>query len=45
MLADLRICKSDEVRVGRHGPTDQLAPADQPSLSQVLAEIEGWPGQ
>lgn len=27
------------------GPTDRLAPADQPSLSQVLAEIEGWLGQ
>ena len=24
------------------GPKDRLAPADQPSLSQVLAEIEGW---
>lgn len=24
------------------GPTDRLAPADQPSLSQVLSEIEGW---
>ncbi|MEW6668213.1 MAG: DUF6516 family protein [Thermodesulfobacteriota bacterium] len=24
------------------GPSDHLAPADQPSLSQVLAEIEGW---
>ena len=24
------------------GPTDRLAPADQPSLSQVLAEVEGW---
>lgn len=24
------------------GPTDRLAPADQPSLSQVLDEIEGW---
>lgn len=22
------------------GPTDRLAPADQPSLSQVLAEVE-----
>lgn len=27
------------------GPADRLAPADQPSLSQVLAEIEGWLGQ
>ena len=26
------------------GPSDRLAPADQPSLSQVLAEIEGWLG-
>lgn len=26
----------------RHiGPTDRLAPADPPSLSQVLSEIEG----
>jgi hypothetical protein len=24
------------------GPTDRLAPADQPTLSQVLSEIEGW---
>jgi hypothetical protein len=24
------------------GPTDRLAPAEQPSLSQVLAEIEDW---
>jgi hypothetical protein len=24
------------------GPTDRLAPADQPSLSQILAEVEGW---
>ena len=24
------------------GPQDRLAPADQPSLSQVLAEIEDW---
>ncbi len=24
------------------GPTDRLAPTDQPTLSQVLAEIEGW---
>lgn len=24
------------------GPADHLAPADQPSLSQVLAEIENW---
>jgi hypothetical protein len=24
------------------GPTGRLAPADQPSLSQVLAEVEGW---
>jgi hypothetical protein len=27
------------------GPADQLTPADQPSLSQVLAEIEDWLGQ
>ena len=27
------------------GPSDRLAPADQPSLSQVLAEIEGWLGR
>ena len=27
------------------GPKDHLAPADQPSLSQILAEIEGWLGQ
>ncbi len=26
------------------GPQDRLAPADQPSLSQVLAEIEEWLG-
>ena len=24
------------------GPTDRLAPSDKPTLSQVLAEIEGW---
>ena len=24
------------------GPEDRLAPADQPSLSQVLAEVETW---
>jgi len=24
------------------GPQDRLAPADQPSLSQVLAEVETW---
>lgn len=24
------------------GSADRLAPADQPSLKQVLAEIEGW---
>jgi len=24
------------------GPTDRPAPADQPSLSQILAEIEAW---
>jgi hypothetical protein len=24
------------------GPTDRVAPADQPSLSHVLSEIEGW---
>jgi hypothetical protein len=24
------------------GPSDRLAPADQPSLNQVLAEIEEW---
>jgi len=27
------------------GPADRLTPADQPSLSQVLAEIEDWLGQ
>lgn len=27
------------------GPTDRLTPADQPSLSQVLAEVESWLGQ
>ena len=27
------------------GPSDRLAPADQPSLSQVLAEIGGWLGK
>jgi len=27
------------------GPADRLAPADQPSLSQVLAEVEIWLGQ
>jgi hypothetical protein len=27
------------------GPSDRLAPADQPSLSQVLAEIDGWLGK
>jgi hypothetical protein len=26
------------------GPADRLAPADQPSLSQVLAEVETWLG-
>ena len=26
------------------GPTDRLAPAEPPNLSQVLAEIEGWLG-
>ncbi len=26
------------------GATDRLAPADPPSLSQVLAESEGWLG-
>jgi Family of unknown function (DUF6516) len=30
----------------RHiGSADRLAPADQPSLSQVLLEIESWLGQ
>lgn len=24
------------------GPEERLAPADQPSLHQVLAEVEGW---
>lgn len=24
------------------GPEDRVAPADQPSLSQVLDEVEGW---
>jgi len=24
------------------GPQDRVTPADQPSLSQVLAEIAGW---
>ncbi len=27
------------------GPTDRLSPADQPSLSQILAEVESWLGQ
>ena len=27
------------------GPTDRLAPADQPSLSQVLTEVESWLSQ
>ena len=27
------------------GPTDRLAPADQPTLSQVLGEIEPWLGR
>jgi len=27
------------------GPTDRLAPADQPTLSLVLAEVESWLGQ
>ncbi len=27
------------------GPADRLAPADQPSLSQVFVEIEGWLGR
>jgi hypothetical protein len=27
------------------GPSDHLAPADQPSLNQVLAEIEEWLGR
>jgi len=27
------------------GPADRLAPTDQPSLSQVLAEIEEWLGK
>lgn len=27
------------------GPLDRRAPADQPSLSQILAEIEGWLGR
>jgi hypothetical protein len=27
------------------GPTDRLAPTDQPSLSQILAEIESWLGK
>ena len=27
------------------GPSDRLAPADQPNLSQVFAEIENWLGQ
>ena len=26
------------------GPTDRLAPADQPSLGQVLSEVESWLG-
>jgi hypothetical protein len=26
------------------GPADRLAPADQPSLGQVLAEVESWLG-
>jgi hypothetical protein len=27
------------------GPKDRLAPADQPNLSQIFAEIEGLLGQ
>ena len=27
------------------GPHDRLDPADQPTLSQVLAEVESWLGQ
>lgn len=27
------------------GSLERLSPADQPSLSQVLAEVEGWLGQ
>jgi len=27
------------------GPADRLAPSDQPSLHQVLAEVEDWLGQ
>ena len=27
------------------GTADRLAPADQPSLSQVLAGVESWPGR
>ncbi len=27
------------------GATDRIAPADQPSLSQVLAEVENWLGK
>jgi hypothetical protein len=26
------------------GPADRLAPADQPSLNQVLSEVESWLG-
>ncbi len=28
-----------------HGPSDELTPADQPSLNQVLAEAAGWLGR
>jgi len=27
------------------GPTERLTPADQPTLSQVLSEIDGWLGR
>lgn len=27
------------------GPSDRLAPADQPGLGQILAEAEGWLGR
>ena len=37
--------KIEEPHYKHIGPKDRLAPADQMSLSQVLAEIEGWLGQ
>ena len=37
--------KIEETHHKHIGPKDRLVPADQMSLSQVLAEIEGWLGQ